>query len=147
MISIFVSMTYSYSQRWFLFLTRLWGVIYVIHILTDGKKKHYNDVIMGGMASQITSLTIVYLSVYSGAYQRKHQSPASLVFVRGIHRWPVNSPHKGPVTRKMFPFDYVIMREIRYVHCNKKWMNRITTYKSSTFEHICIFEWIFRHVS
>ena len=49
------------------------------------------------------------LSVYSDADQRKHQSSASLAFVRGIHRWPVNSPHKGPVTRKMFPFDDVIM--------------------------------------
>ena len=70
---------------------------------------HYNDVIMGTMASQITSLTIVYPSVYTGADQRKHQSSASLAFVRGIHRWPVNSPHKGPVTRKMLPFDDVIM--------------------------------------
>ena len=60
---------------------------------------------MGAMASQITSLTIVYSIVYSGAGQRKHQSSASLAFVQGIHRWPVNSPHKGPVTRKMFPFD------------------------------------------
>ena len=64
---------------------------------------------MGAMASQITSLTIVYSTVYSGADQRKHQSPASLAFVRGIHRWPVNSPHKGPVTRKMYPSDDVIM--------------------------------------
>ena len=70
----------------------------------------YNDVIMSAVASQITSLTIVYWSVYSGADQRKHQSSASLAFVGGIHRWPVNSPHKGPVTRKMFPFDDVIMR-------------------------------------
>ena len=44
-----------------------------------------------------------------GADQRKHQSSASLAFVRGIHRRPVNSPHKGPVTRKVFPFDDVIM--------------------------------------
>ena len=69
---------------------------------------HYSDVIMGTMASQITSLTIVYSAVYSGAEQRKHQSSASLAFVRGIHRWPVNSPHKWPVTRKMFPFNDVI---------------------------------------
>ena len=62
-----------------------------------------------GVASQITSLTIVYSTVYSGADQSKHQSPASLAFVWGIHRGPVNSPHKGPVTRKMFPFDDVIM--------------------------------------
>ena len=68
--------------------------------------KHYNDVIMSTTASQITSLTIVYSTVYSGADQRKHQSSASLAFVRGIHRWPMNSPHKRPVTRKMFPFDH-----------------------------------------
>ena len=61
------------------------------------------------MASEITSLTIVYSTVYSGADQRRHQSSASLAFVRGIHRRPVNSPHKWPVTRKMFPFDDVIM--------------------------------------
>ena len=60
------------------------------------------------MASQITSLTIVYSTVYSGADQRKQQSSALQAFVRGIHRWPVNSPHKGPVTRKGFPF-HVIM--------------------------------------
>ena len=70
---------------------------------------HYNDVIMGAIASQITSLTIVYSIVYSGADQRKHQNSASLAFVRGNHRWPVNSPHKGPVTRKMVPFDDIIM--------------------------------------
>ena len=70
---------------------------------------HYNDIIMGAMASQITSLAIVYSTVYAGADQRKHQSSASLAFVWGIHRWPVNSPHKWPVTRKMFPFDDVIM--------------------------------------
>ena len=70
---------------------------------------HYNDVIMGAMASQITSLTIVYSTVYSGADQRKHQSSASPAFMRGIPRSPVNSPHKWPVTPKMFPFDDVIM--------------------------------------
>ena len=72
---------------------------------------HYSDVIMGAIASQITSLTIVYSTVYSDADQRKHQSFASLAFVRGIHRGPVNSPHKWPVTRKSFPFDDVIMFE------------------------------------
>ena len=73
------------------------------------ERKHYGDVIMGKIASQITSLTIVYSTVYSGADQRKHQSSASLAFVRGIHRGPVNSPHKWPVTRKMFSFGDVIM--------------------------------------
>ena len=64
---------------------------------------------MSAMASHITSLTIVYSSVYSGADQRKHQSSAPLAYVWGIHWWPVNSPHKRPVTRKMFPFDDVIV--------------------------------------
>ena len=73
------------------------------------ERTHYNDVIMGTIASQITSLSIVYSIVYSDADQRKHQSSTSLTFVRGIHRGPVNSPHKWPVTREMFPFDDVIM--------------------------------------
>ena len=70
---------------------------------------HCNDVIMSVMASQITSLTSVYSTVYSCADQRKHQSPASQAFVRGIHWGPANSLHKWPLTRKMFPFDDVIM--------------------------------------
>ena len=70
---------------------------------------HCENVIRGAMASQITSPAIVYSTVYTGTHQRKHQSPASLAFLWGIHRWPVNSPYNGPVTRKMFPFDDVIM--------------------------------------
>ena len=70
---------------------------------------HYDDVIMDAIAPQITSLTIVYSTIYSGGDHSKHQSSASLAFVWGIHRRPVNSPHKWPVTRKMFPFDDVIM--------------------------------------
>ena len=72
-------------------------------------QNHYGDVIMGTMTSQIISLSIGYSTVYSDADQRKHHSPASLAFVWGTHRGPVNSPHKWPVTRKMFPFDDVIM--------------------------------------
>ena len=69
----------------------------------------YSDVIMSAMASQITSVTIVYSAICSGADERKYQSSALLAFVGGIHRWPVNTLHKWPVTRKMFPFDDVIM--------------------------------------
>ena len=71
---------------------------------------HHSDVIMSSIASQITGVSIAYSTVCSGTDQRKHQSSTSLAFVRGIHRWPVNSPHKRPVTRKMFPFDDVIMK-------------------------------------
>ena len=77
-------------------------------------KNHYNDVIMSAIASWITSFTIVYSTCYSGADQRKHKSSASLPFPWGIYRWPVNFPHKGLVTRKMFPFNDVIQTE--YTH-------------------------------
>ena len=69
-------------------------------------------IVMGAMASQITSLTIVY----SGVYLRHRSKKTSKLCVTGlcgeIHRWSVNSPHKGPATRKMFLFDDVIMRSI-----------------------------------
>ena len=78
-----------------------------IHL--PANRVHYTDVIMGAITSQITSLTIVYSTVYSDAAQRKHQSSASLAFVSGIHQGPVNSLHKWPVTRKRFPFNDVII--------------------------------------
>ena len=114
----FVSTFYWVWLRIFMFLlTSIYRLSQITRILTCKLIRpwemwllsHYNDVIMSAMASQITSLTIVYSTVHSGADQRKHQSSASLAFVRGIHRWPVNSPHKRPVTRKMFPFDDVII--------------------------------------
>ena len=80
----------------------------------NGEFQHYSDVIIGAMASQITGFFIIYSTICSGADQRRHQSSASLAFVKGIHQWPVNSPHKGLVTRKMFPFDDVIMKLHKY---------------------------------
>ena len=82
---------------------------YFLILIFDGLDIHYGDVTIDTIASQITSLTIVYATVYSDADQRKHHSSASLAFVREIRRWPVNPPHKWPVTRKIFPFDDVIM--------------------------------------
>ena len=73
----------------------------------------------GSMASQITRLTIGYSTVYSGTGHRKHQSSTSLAFVRVINWWPVNSPHKGRVPQKMFPFDDVIMM-IQRTSCDKR---------------------------
>ena len=90
---------------------------------------HYNDVTMSTLASQITSLTIVYSTVYSDADQRKHQSSASLAFVWGIHRGPVNSPHKWPVTRKMFSFDDVIMGTTIF------WCSAFKSRLFNSFEH------------
>ena len=91
---------------------------------------HYDDVIMGAIASRITSLTIVYSIVYSSTDQRKHQSSASLAFVRGLHRGPVNFPQKGPVTRKMFPFDDVIMIKsaVDFQYIKKQLVNILKTH-------------------
>ena len=100
---------------------------------------------MSAMASQITSLTIVYSTVYSGTDQRKHQNSASLVFVRGIHRWPVNSPHKGPVTRKMFPFDNVIMSfwypNENLIHLYKSYLLKVYNPVSLNFSKRDLYDW------
>ena len=69
---------------------------------------HNGDVIISVMASQITGVSSVCSTVCSNADQRKHQSSASLAFLKGIHRSPVDSPQR-PVARKMFSFDDVIM--------------------------------------
>ena len=93
---------------------------------------HNDDVIMSAIVSQITSLTIVCSTVYPGADQNKHQSSASLAFVWGIHRGPVNSPHKWPVTWKMFPFDDVIMFN--------KIFGSFLTYRLRKFK-LCLMTW------
>ena len=72
------------------------------------KRIHYCDVILRTMASQISSLTVVYSRDCSDINRRKLQSFASLAFLWWTRRWPVNFPHKGPVTQKMFPFDHII---------------------------------------
>ena len=92
------------------------------------------------IASQITSLTIVYSTVYSPADQIKHQSPASLAFVRGIHRWPANSPHKGTVTRNMFPFDDVIMQK-NYIDLHS-WVDSTISTKCANNTHLKIGDFI-----
>ena len=64
---------------------------------------------MSEMVSLITGVSMVCSTICSSADQRKHQNSASLAFLRGIHRWPVNSPHEAPVARKMFQFNDVTM--------------------------------------
>ena len=95
-------------------IAREWRASLMIYFPIDGVISSFITLTSSWatMASQITSLTIVYSTVCSDADQRKHQSSASLASVRGIHQWSVNSPHRGPVTRKMFPFDDVIMATI-----------------------------------
>ena len=77
---------------------------------------HYSDVIMSAMfldcllrrrSKKTSKLRVTGLC--------EGQSSVSLVFVRGIHRWPVNSPHKGPVTRETFPFNEVILARLEIV--------------------------------
>ena len=107
----------THFRNWILGRQRIQGPLsfFVCYDWAVMLPTHYNAVIVSAMASQITSLTIVYSTVYSGGDQRKHQSSVSLAFVRGIDRSPVNSPNKGPVTRKMFPFDDVIMSPLTMI--------------------------------
>ena len=105
------------SRSTWLFSTKTeWCYSAVTHLQTPQIRKlsstlpcpHHCDVIFGAMASQITSLMIVYSTVHSGPDQRNHQSSAPLAFMRRIHQRPVNSPRKW----KMFPFDDVIMYKV-----------------------------------
>ena len=86
---------------------------------------------MSAMVSQNTGVSIVYSTVCSNADQRKHQSSVSLAFVRGIHWWPVNFPHKGPVTRKMFPFDDVIIYFRNHCHISQGPMYQLVIFQSN----------------
>ena len=84
--------------------------VIIIMVGNDYRQKDGHDIKMSTMASQITGVSIVYLTPCWGADQRKHfASFVSQAYVGRIHRWPVKSPHKEPLTRKMFPFDNVIM--------------------------------------
>ena len=65
---------------------KLGNPIFDLGAMSPAAVLHYSDVIMSAMAFQITGLTIVYSTVYSGADQRKHRSSASLAFVQGIQR-------------------------------------------------------------
>ena len=103
-----IILIHPYRHRYWIY-TYIYNVASVNSMAVGMRSWHYNDVIMSVMVSQITSLMIVYSTFYSGEDQRKHQSSTSLAFVWRIHRWPLNSRHKWPVTRKMFPFDDVIM--------------------------------------
>ena len=104
----------SGNQLWYVVVAWYWWIEVRVMLVAwqhqaNTWNNHYGDVMMSAMASQITSPTTVYLIVCSGANQRKYQSSTSMAFLRGIHRWSVNSLHKGLVTQKMFPFDDVIM--------------------------------------
>ena len=96
------------------------------------------------MASQITGASIVCSTVCSGTDQRKYQSIASLAFVREIHLWPVNSPHKGSVTRKILPFDDVTMACNAMLPTNVKskkyflWLITFYSYPLRNYDYWCL---------
>ena len=124
-----------------------WCLVSVSNVKSGvgASNRHCSDVIMSSMTSWITSLTIVYSIVYSGPDQRKHQSSTSLAFVRESHRWPVNSPHKGPVTRKKFPFYDVTMlgKNIRR-HCRDVtmlWLGSQDTQSITNFLNMTLARW------
>ena len=123
-IAIFTVFVWEFK---FIAYFRIWNKIakdfVLIHDFIHHRqgKTHYNDVIMSAMASQITSLMIVFSTIYSVPDQRKHQSSASLAIVRGTHRLSMNSPHTGPVTPKMFPLDDVTMR-YKYHNVTTAWV-------------------------
>ena len=88
------------------------------------KTVHYNNIIMSAIAFKITGVMSVYSAVRFGADQRKFQISVSLAFARGIHRRPVNSHHKGPVTRRMFPFvDVIITVVLCEIRCRHFMLN------------------------
>ena len=96
--------------------SRLISRIYCVQVSIDSRADtpslHYNDVMMSAIASRITSLTIVYSTVCSRRRSKKTSKIRVTGLCEGIHRWPVNSPHKGTVTRKMFPFEDVIVKRL-----------------------------------
>ena len=100
----------AYGKKSFRNFAAFGNVIYeMLLMLFRPQSVHYSDATMGAMASQIINVSIAYSTFCSCADKRKQQSSASLAFVRGTHRGPVNSPHKWSVTRKMFPFNDVVM--------------------------------------
>ena len=110
------------TVRWLVIQMRNIVKVFVIYFSIF----HYNDVIMSAMASQITSVSIVYLTVYSGADQRKHQSSASLAIVRGIPQWPVNSPHKTNAENvsiwwrhHVIKLSVWLFRWVHSIHCHR----------------------------
>ena len=80
--------------------------------------KHYSDMITRAMASQITGFSLLCSNVCSGADQREHANSASLAYVKGNQRWPLDSLHKGPVTEKIFPFHEGIMEKRNTISCS-----------------------------
>ena len=104
MISIFSDITYGATL-----LHTIHGRAQTVRIFICGSYCHYSEAIIGAMVFQITGVSIVCSTVCSSAGKIKYQISASLAFVRGNHRWPVDSPHKDPVKRKIFLSDDIMV--------------------------------------
>ena len=106
---------------------------------------HYSGVIMSAMAFQISRISIVYSTICSGAETSKLHVAGVL---RGIHQWPVNSLHKGPVTQKMFPFDASSCETTKSLSFTSRDLN----YQSHPI-YLCLFahsgqtDWLLKHGS
>ena len=105
------------SYWWYTQMTDTLWLIIVIYT-SSHKGRHYNDVIMGAIAYQITSPTIVYSTIYSGSDKKKHKSSASLAFVRGIHRWPVTGefPAQKAINADFFYFYLMTSSCLKILH-------------------------------
>ena len=112
-----IALSNNFTLVLWLYLPVLGRVIGMVSVEPKLALWHYSGVIISMMAFQITGISIVCSTVCSGTDPRKRESSASLAFVREIHRRPVNSPQKGPVTRKMFPFEDVIMDNSLQMYC------------------------------
>ena len=88
---------------------------------------HYNDVIMSVFGASYHQPHGCSLKCAFGRRSTKTQKLRVTGLVREIHRWPVNSRHKGPVTRKMFPFDDVIMGSVE--SSMLQWHSYLCTYR------------------
>ena len=118
----------------------------------------YNYVIISAEAPQITGTSSVCSTNCLGADQRIHLSSAPLVFTRGIQRWPLDSLRKGPLTRKMFPFDYFIdavgLQRLLGSRVQPQWIHVPVTWgsrKSNYAVNCCVSRWngrdIFFHIT
>ena len=114
---------------------------------------HYSIAMISAMVSHITGVSIVWSIVCSGTDQGNHQSYASWAFVSGNHRWLVISPHKGPVKRKTFPLDDVIMIRIGFSHGLSSLQYQIITWTNNAallfgpFGKIAITEYIYIYIN
>ena len=128
-----------------------WLMMLLVSLSHQQPRHHYNDVLMDVMASQITSLTIVYSTLIQ-ADQRKHQSSASLAFVRRIHRWPVTGEFPAQKASNTVCFPKQIRHDRRWPNTfSSDYINRFLVWHGSLYVGLLDFRSIeylqWRHIS